>query len=373
MGAAVLGLIFLQNFLYKRFWQEGFSLNMRFSAKEAFEGDNLFLHQDVANKKFLPLPWVLVRYRLSKHLIFDELDEDDAEYKYQSTVFSVMMYQGVRRRLKFHCGKRGFYRLRTVNLTCNNLLHTRRYDRTMFFHSDLTVFPKILDYNEDMGIIYKTLDAAVLSNSLINPDPFEFKGIREYNPTDPLRNINFKASAVAQELMVNIYAPTASKRLEIVLNFEYYTQYPNFELYEQGIRLAATIATRYINEDVVVSLYTNGKDLYLGEQIRISGGRSGGHLHSILEALARVDTIFSVAPIAPQLDALTSKDVVYLIISSYCGEDFMEALADMKGRGLDYVAVVPYEKGGEAKPPVETDVLRVWEALCVEEVQDGQA
>ena len=363
MGIAVLGLVLLQNFLYRRFWQEGFSMDMRFSAKEAFEGDNLFLHQDVANKKPLPLPWVLARYQLSKHLVFDDAPEDDAEYKYQSTVFSIMMYQGVRRRLRFNCGKRGFYRLRTVNLTCNNLLHTRRFERTMFFHSDLTVFPRILDYDDELGIIYKTLDAAVLSNSLINPDPFEFKGIREYNPTDPLRNINFKASAVAQELMVNVFAPTASKKLEIVLNLEYYTQYPNFELYEQGIRLAATIATRYINDDVKVSFFTNGKDLYLGEQIQLGGGNSPGHLHSILEALARVDTIFTVAPIAPQLEALTDKEVVYLIISSYCGEDFMEALADMKGRGLDYVVVVPVEKDGEEKPPEETDVLKVWEAL----------
>ena len=362
MGLVVLGLVLLQDYIYRKFWQEGLSLDIGFSSGEAFEGDTLFLYQDLTNKKILPLPWVLTRFYLSRNLIFEGNTEQSAELYRQSALFSIMMYQNIRRKKSFVCGRRGYYRLRNLKVTCNNLLHTRRFVNNMDCFSDLTVFPKILQDNEELDMLYKSFDAAMLSNSLINPDPFEFKGIREYQPTDPLRNINFKASAVAQQMMVNIHAPVSSKRLEIVLNVEYYKPYPNFELYEQGIRLAATIASRYINDDVKVGFYTNGADIYLGNQIRVQGGNSHAHLHSILQALARVDTVFKAPHIASYLEDLRDDGAVYLIISSYHGEDFLNALEDMRGRGLDYIAVIPVEKGEEHNL-ADTNKIKIWEAL----------
>ena len=363
MVLVVVGLILLQSVVYHKFWRQGLSLSVRFSSKEAFEGDSMYLLQELANKKILPLPWILMRYQLSKHLIFDDSPaESGTLVKNQSALFSVMMYQSVRRKLRFVCGKRGFYRLRTVSVTCNNLLHTRRFMDYADCNSELTVFPKILHDAEELQMIYKTLDAAMLSNSLINPDPFEFKGIREYSPTDPLRNVNFKASAVAQQLMVNIYAPTASKRLEIVLNVDHYTKYPNYELYEQAIRMAATVASRYIAEDVKVSFFTNGVDIYMGNQIKISGGNSSAHLHSILEGLARVDVFFRSVEMTPQLHNLQDDSVVYLIISSNHDADFLQALDGMQERGLDYFVIVPVEKDMRVDL-AETDKIKLWEAL----------
>lgn len=364
MGLLVFGLVLLQNYAYKKFWQEGLDIDIKFSAKEAFEGDGLFLEQVLVNRKILPLPWVLTRFRLSRHLVFEGYEDNVSDFQNQGALFAVMMYQSIRRKTGFVCGRRGYYRLRDVRVTCNNLLHTQRFVRDVDCFTELTVFPKILEDYEELEMVYKALDAAMLSNSLINPDPFEFKGIREYHPTDPLRNVNFKASAVAQQLMVNIHAPTASKRLEIVLNVEYYRKYPNFELYEQAIRLAATVAERYIGEDVKVGFYTNGADIYLGNQVRVSGGNSSAHLYSILQALARVDTVFQAGPIAPYLGSLRDDGAVYLIISSYCGGDFLEALEDMAGRGLDYVAIVPVEAGEELEPGLDGfKAVKVWEAL----------
>jgi uncharacterized protein (DUF58 family) len=322
----------------------------------------LFLQQDLINKKILPLPWVLAGFSLSGNLVFEGEEKQAQGLQHQNALFSTTMYQSIKRKKKFVCSKRGYYRLRDVTLTCNNLLHTRRFSKNMEFFTELTVFPRILENYEDLDMIYKSLDSSLLSNSLINPDPFEFKGIREYHPTDPLRSINFKASAISRQLMVNIHAPTSSKKLEIILNAEYYKTYPNFELYEQGIRLAATVASRYINNDVKVSFFTNGVDFYLGRQVSVDGGSSSSHLHSILQALARIDVIFKAISMAPYLENLQDDGTVYLIISSYHGEDFLNALEDMKNRGLDYIAIVPVEK--DAKHYLtETSVLKTWEAL----------
>ena len=367
MGLVVLGLIALQNYVYTKLWDKRLSLDIRFSAKEAFEGDSLILYEELTNNKFLPLPWIFVKFHVSRNLIFENNEEQSiSDAHYQSDLFSIMMYQSIKRKMNFVCSKRGYYRLRNANLLCTNLLYSSRFNKKVECPSELTVFPKLLESHEDIDIIYRNLDATVLSNSLINPDPFEFRGIREYQPTDRMRDINFKASAVAQQLMVNIHAPTSSKRLEIILNLEYNRQYPEFELYEQAIRLVATLTERYINQGVKLGLYTNGKDTFTSENIRVSAGSGSSHMYQIYQALAHIGLSFKAGNIAPYLDGLRDEgeSPVYLIVSSYCEGDFMDAVESMKNRGLSTFVIVPTQKGVDADINiVETKDMRIWEAL----------
>jgi len=362
VGLIVLVLVMLQNYLYRKFWKNGLSLDLKFSAKEAFEGDNLYLQEELVNKKILPLTWLLVRFKVSKNLVFNDEIRGGADLQNQSDVFSIMMYQSIGRKMFFRCSKRGYYRLRNVDMTASNLLHTQNFMQRLDFNTELTVFPKILDDYEELDMMYKALDAAILSHSLINPDPFEFKGIREYNPTDPLRDINFKASAVAQQLMVNVHAPTSAKRLEIILNLEYHKPYPNLEIYEQAIRLAATAAGRYINDDVKVGFFCNGSDAFLGNQIRVFGGNSTAHLYSIYQALAGINLMFKPGHIAEHLESLDDVGAVYFIISSYHGKDFLNALESLKNSGHSYMVVVPTEDDMEINVE-ETGKIRLWKAL----------
>jgi len=371
MGLVVFGLVVLQNYVYNRLWDKRLSLGIKFSSKEAFEGDSLYLHEELINNKFLPLPWVFVKFNVSRNLVFENTDKIvSADAHYQADMFSVMMYQNIKRKMSFVCSKRGYYRLRNVTLACSNLLYNRRFSKTIDNFTELTVFPKLLDNRDDVNLIYKSLDVTILSNSLINPDPFEFRGIREYQPTDPMRDINFKATAVAQQLMVNIHAPTSSKRLEIVLNLEYDRTHPEFELYEQAIRLVATMAERYISQGVKLGLHTNGKDILTGEDVSVKSGEGASHMYKIFQALARVSLSFRVGHISSYLNDLKDDgdSPVYLIISRYHEKDFMDALEGMKNRGLSTFTIVPVQKGVDVgfdgKVNVkETDTLRAWEAL----------
>jgi len=361
MGFVVLGLVALQNYLYYKWWDKGLTLDIKFSAKEAFEGDTLFIQEELSNRKFLPLPWVFAKFQLSRNLKFEGA-AGNSDAHYQNDLFSVMMYQSIRRRISFVCGRRGFYRLRNINLICSNLLHTKRFSRDIQCFSELTVFPKLLEEHDKLDVLFRNLDSALLSNSLINPDPFEFKGIREYQFTDPLKDVNFKASAVAQQLMVNIHAPTSSKRLEIILNLEYYSSFPNLELYEQAIRLSATVAAKFVSEDVKVGLNTNGRDLSTGENIRIHCGGTTAHLYSIFQALARIDTTLRAKSIASYLENIQDESVVYLIISSYHQGDFVSAVEDMEARGIAYTVVLPVQKGMKVDV-AESEKVKIWEAL----------
>ena len=367
MGLVVLGLIALQNYMYNRLWDKGLSLVIRFSSKEAFEGDSLFLQEELSNNKFLPLPWVFIKFNASRDLVFEnDHYKNFTDAHYQSDLFSILMYQSIKRKMLFTCKKRGLYRLRNVTITCSNLLYNKRYDKNAESFAELTVFPKLIDSGDDINLIYKNLDAAILSNSIVNPDPFEFRGIREYQPTDPMRDINFKATAVAQQLMVNIHASTSSKRLEIVLNLEYNRQYPEFGLYEQAIRLAATMTERYIGQGVKLGLYTNGKDVATGANVAVAAGEGSSHMYKVFQALARIDLNFRVSHISSYLENLRNdgESPVYLVISSYFQQDFLDAVEGMKNRGINVFVIIPVQKGWDDDIDItNTNEIRIWEAL----------
>jgi len=362
MGIIILAVILLQSFAYRKYWDRALSLDFRFSAREAFEGDALFLFAEISNRKILPLPWLLLEYQLSANLVFPEGSDLEVGELDKSGLYSVMMYKRVRRKLRFVCKKRGYYRLRRIRLTGSNLLHTQTYNKVVECSAELTVFPSLLESLDEFAVIINNLDAMMLIQSLINPDPFTFRGLREYQPTDPLRSINFKATAIAQQLMVNIHAPTSSKRLEIILNLEHYSHEPEYELFEQAIRLAATLANHYISEDVMVGFYTNGRDAYTGENTHISCAAAPAQLYAIYNALGKLALAFKPSHISTYLDNLDSTGCVYVIISTYHGDDFAASLVGMEERGLSVMNILPVKSG----MPVElgaSNKIKIWEAM----------
>jgi len=363
LGAILLLLLFLQNYGYKALWDKGLSYTAQFSAKEAFEGDRLFLREELVNRKFLPLPWVFVKLQTSEHISFVDAQGEPLSESASNSLYAIMSYTAIRRRKPFICLKRGAYNLRTGNLTASNLLHTYEYNKDFRLRGELLVFPKLLEDCEKIDLIYKQLDASVLSNRLINPDPFEFRGLREYQPTDPLRSVNFKATAVAQQLMVNIHAPTAAQRLVIALNLE--DMNAPAQLHEQCIRLSATLAKHYISQDAGVGFYTNGRDLIgqrLGEPradkatfLQVSN--SPRHLYDIYECLARINLGVKCASMADYINQLTDKEQVYIFISSYYKADLIQAFQGLGERGIEAFLIVATT---EPIDFLETDRMVMW-------------
>jgi len=346
VGVSIFLLVFLINHAYKRLWDKGLTFDARFSSKEAFEGDTLYLRESLTNKKFLPLPWVYSKTVIPPALtLLDNNKEPLPKKGAKGSLYSIMMYTAIRRRHPFVCQKRGMYALRYSRLAVDNLMHTKQYYMDVKLRGDLLVFPKIIDNFHNIDVIYKHLDSAVLSKQIINPDPFEFKGIRDYLPTDMLKSINFKASAVSQKLMVNIHAPTAARRMMIILNMDSCGPRTHLELYEQGIRLAATLSRHYIEQGIRLAFSTNGMDGATALPMRLDGGTSTDHLYKIFECLARLSVSFQCAPMADDMYRLIDREQVHLFISSNHDADVLTAFEDLQNRGVDAFMVVPYFRG----------------------------
>jgi len=353
-------VLVLQSYAYKRLWDKGLFFRVRFSSKEAFEGDTLHLQEELTNKKILPLPWVNTRTLLpAEFTLLDNTGNPVSPEGKGSSLFAIMSYTAIRRKQRFVCNKRGLFNLREARIYANNLLHTQQFDQSVNLRGELIVFPKLLQEHEATQLLFTQLDSAILSKKIIDPDPFEFRGIREYHPTDTLKTINFKASAIAQTLMVNINAPTAAQKITLVLNLDSLGPWVNPEVYEQSIRLTATLAQYYIDQGANLSFITNGRDSVTAVPSAVNGGTSDGHLYKIFECLARVSTSYQCAPMVEYMEHISNREQVYLFVSPYYGEDIIATFEELGQRGVSAFMVVPVFGGKGVR---EKDNILIWDA-----------
>ena len=64
--------------LYARYWNKGLSVEIRFSSDHAVKGDEIELIETVANRKYLPLPYIYVKFQTDKSLFFLGKDGSNA-------------------------------------------------------------------------------------------------------------------------------------------------------------------------------------------------------------------------------------------------------------------------------------------------------
>ena len=360
IGLVVLLVIHLQNYCYRRLWDKGLEFRVLFSQRDAFVGDELQIRLELTNKKFLPLTWVYVKAEMSKEFMSDRSPADENDIlKSTGMLTSIMMFSMLRKRTYFTCKKRGVFRLYRAKIDVSNLLHTEEFSKEVRLGGEVLIFPKTLDGLDSIDLVYKVVDSIVQSKALINPDPFEFRGIREYQPTDALKSINFKATAISQKLMVNIHAPTTAYRLTIALDMDGSQNHTNWEVYEQSIRLAATLAKHYIEAGANLSFVTNGRDTASGEELSVRGGTSGAHMYKIYEALARIALRLKPRAMCEFVDTIKDREQVYLFISPYYGDDFLDSFHRLRERQVSAHLIIPYFR----RPIVEiADNITIWDA-----------
>ncbi|MFV0401376.1 MAG: DUF58 domain-containing protein [Oscillospiraceae bacterium] len=362
MALFLLLLFWLQQKIYRRYWDRRLDLRLSFSAREAFEGERLVLKEELTNSKLLPLPWVVAKFQLSRGLVFpgSETARVSDDY-YQNDMFSVGIFQRITRRQEFVCGARGYYRIKNLDLSSNNILISDHLVKRLSCDAKLTVLPKLIPADE-LDIVYRQIFGDIEVKRFTNPDPFTFRGIREYQAGDDFRSVNFKASAKTGELMVNLSAATASQELVLLLNLQKYADWDSGDVYEEAIRIAASAAERFGGMGLAVGLYSNGRDVTTHSPVRVLPGSGSRHAHGILEKLARVDLSLEQEPMAPMLDSLEDGPV-YLLISSYDGPEIADAFDRMLERGLSARWILP-TLPDTVTHVKETDVISRWELLA---------
>jgi len=345
--ALQLALILLR-YVYRKLCLKRLDVWLFFSKPTAVEGDRLTISTVLTNAKWLPLPWVAVKFQVSKFLRFADMENSQiSDDYYRNDLYNVLMYQRITRRLEFLCTKRGYYRFKSLDITCWDILMDRKYVNHYDCDADLTVYPSALAIAE-IDELCTRINGNLQAQRFIHPDPFTFRGIREYAPTDPIKAVNFKASAKTNDLMVNLWDYSVSRQVILMLNLQKQSVWHNEVLDERAIKVVASLAQRLTLSHIPVRFITNGTGVVSGKGVNLPEGTGALHLNNILEALAHIDLDqvpdTSFADIMAHAFMQYQEEPEYWLVSTYHGDDMEAAYNRISSLGAKTAWIVPYSE-----------------------------
>ena len=199
-----------------------------------------------------------------------------------------MLYQKITRTIPFHGTKRGYYSIDQIDLVSTDLFMTATLVDIQPVQTHLFVYPSSVDAKR-LLIPYRRMMGTLLTRRSSYEDPFEFRGIRAYQPFDSMRDINWKVSAKTGELKVNMHDYTARQEVFLLLNLETEAMLEYETLKEESIRIVNSLAEWFLSQGIAVELLSNGRDIETREELHIISGSGKNHINHIREQLARLD------------------------------------------------------------------------------------
>lgn len=285
-GAALV--YFLQMLFCRVIWNYHLQANASFSEKQAREGDTINLTITLENGKFIPLITLKANVAVDRGLTFKDVSNlAISDKNYRSEIFSMNPHERVVRDIPLFCSQRGFYHIDHMNLVGNDLFYSRRFLDSRTINSSVCVFPGKADARQLMIATQKMSGETVVPRSDCD-DPFTFRGIRQYQSYDSIRDINWKATARTGDLRVNIHDFTSDQEIGILLDTEWDSLLRPDSLLEESIRIAASLADEFIGQGILTSLFSNGQDALTDEYFSIQAGANAGHIQGIMYGLARI-------------------------------------------------------------------------------------
>lgn len=219
----------------------------------------------------------------------------------------------------------------------------------------LYVYPRPF-YSNALKLSLQNLNGEILVKRHLLEDPFEYRGIREYQAFDDIRSVNWKATAKTGELKVNQKNYTAMETIRIFLNVEDSGVRKKPREVEAAFRIVMGLASSFLSQGRKVACYTNGKDILTGKVVAVEGGAGQGQLESIAKALARTDTTktpFSFCDLWEERILDQTENLLTLFVSPNGYPDFTGLLMRCKEKGVDYTWFYPCEAFDKPEIPAE--------------------
>lgn len=362
---AVLIFYLLQAEIYLERCFYNVSFALKFKDQGVFEGEKTELAESIANRKLLPLRWVIAKFAISDNLKFDT-EEETGEVKgganYRKDLFSLGAFEKVNRRSGLTAAKRGYYPIDTATLTTGDIFGRLKFLMDYPVSAQLYVYPSLVNSGE-LAVPFERMMGEILARRNLTEDPFQIRGIRDYANFDSFRRINWNATARSGELKVNEYDFTSSREIVLLLNMERFNRWDGDGTIEESVRIAATIASDCEYGGVPVGLITNGRSLASGQVISIPASCSPDTAQAFYQELACLDTSDVSGPFAAAMEEVILKgdtQPLYVLVSQYFGEDLQEEVANMKRHGFNLFWILP--KNPEVKTGIDDeDGLLVWD------------
>ncbi len=354
---AVAAVYVAMGLVLKKFGLRGLQCTRSFSRAAVYEGDEGEMIEVIRNDRPMLIPWLRVESHISPHLKLGRQENLEVSgSRYYCSLFTLFPYQQVRRKHHVKFLRRGEYDLGNASLSAGDLLGLFLDTREQQMHVPVMVFPRLLDERELPQPLSLLLGETISRRPLLT-DPFLVRGIREYRPGDPVRDIHWPATARMGQTQVRIFDHTARMKLMVILNAQRkegqwgdrLMEYEENEI-EYGISLAATMCVRALRSGLSAGFAAN---MPLGngtDSVQLLPKGGAAREEELLTALARL-TLRRTLAFPTFLDTLQGvEDMDVVVLSCYDSPQLQQGLDKLRHAGNQvHLHLLNFEPaGGEA-------------------------
>lgn len=281
----IAGVFFAWTWLYRRMWLRELNGDISFLEEYVYVGEQAHIKECIENRKRMPVPVLELSFQIRRGILFQNMENAMvSDFLYKRDIFSLLGFQRINRELTVDCARRGCYPVEEIELRTFSLLYRRKYKASQPIKAELEVYARRVDVSDILFVCERLMGVLQCAKRLYE-DPFAFHAVREYTPTDPMRTINWKASARTGALMVNTFDSTLTQKVMIYLDVEDKGIIKKEDLIEEGISVAACLAQKMIGQGMEVGLAVN-----TGRKVCLVPEASKRQLHRIERALCQINT-----------------------------------------------------------------------------------
>jgi uncharacterized protein (DUF58 family) len=290
LGGVLTALTAFVLWIWQRECLTGVSYRRTLGQQRAMFGEQVSLDIELVNDKLLPLTWLHVADGIPAGLTLTGGSVVTAEQDNRPQLhhlLPMLPFQRVRRHLVITCDHRGEHTFGPAALRSGNPLGYREKYATNRDLDRLLVYPKLfrLGYPRIPSRVPLGQQRARLR--LIG-DPSRPIGVREYRPGDPIRHVDWRASARSTGLLVQVLEPTAALRVVVFTDAAAPSgggRLKAWDVAEFVVAVTASIVADLADRAVSTGLYSSGT--VSGRPVALAPSTAPAALPTMLESLAR--------------------------------------------------------------------------------------
>jgi len=276
-------------YFWARLSLTGVSYRRRLERSRAMCDERITLEIEIVNDKLLPLSWLHIEDEVPSLLSFEGGTVLSNTGFVDTLVHLVPMlpYQRIRSRLTIVATHRGEFIFGPAKLSSGDPVGLRQRSALAEDLARLLVYPKVFPL-APAEIMSKALLGDLRSRREILHDPSRTAGVREYRVGDPLRFVDWRATARSTAILVREFEPSVTPRVAVFLDCSDPTlglasvDSPGLEF---AISIAASVVSDLCARKVAVGLFSSGT--VAASPIAVPLSTSPAALPAMLEALAR--------------------------------------------------------------------------------------
>ncbi len=347
------------------------------SETRTFVGEMIELDVHLSNEKFIPVPWVEVRELVPQEMIVLDGHTRASGMPRLSALFrntSLRRHEKLKWPLQLFTTKRGYFHIGPTKLRSGDLFGFFPAEREFVKRDAITVYPKTYPLPE-LGLKSARPFGERAGGKRIFEDPMRVIGVRDYAQGDPLKRVDWKATARLGRLQSRLYEPSHEQSVIVALNITTMEHtWEGFDpvLLERSVSVAASVARGVLEQNSAVGLVVNGSYPEADRPLRLPSNRRPDQLSDILGMLAMVQPVIP-SRLSEELEShehTLPAGATIVVVAALMPDDLVATLQRLRSEGYALHVVKTTEEHWEAdlKPIPVSDV-----SLVMRDLEEAEA